>query len=204
MNGVKFRVEGDTNDYLAKGLSGGRIVVVPDRKATFVPEENTIVGNTVLYGATRGEVFIRGIAGERFAVRNSGAHTVVEGVGDHGCEYMTGGVVVVLGLTGRNFAAGMSGGEAYVLDENGTFAANCNPGMVDLDPVETDEDIATLRGLVEQHLESTGSANARRVLADWPNALAKFVKVAPVDYKRIIRERASRAGERDLAAVPGG
>ena len=204
VNGVKFRVEGDTNDYLAKGLSGGRIVVVPDRKATFVPEENTIVGNTVLYGATRGEVFIRGIAGERFAVRNSGAHTVVEGVGDHGCEYMTGGVVVVLGLTGRNFAAGMSGGEAYVLDENGTFAANCNPGMVDLDPVETDEDIATLRGLVEQHLESTGSANARRVLADWPNALAKFVKVAPVDYKRIIRERASRAGERDLAAVPGG
>ena len=204
VGGIAFRVEGDTNDYLAKGLSGGRIVVVADREATFVPEENIIVGNTVLYGATRGEAFIRGIAGERFAVRNSGAHTVVEGVGDHGCEYMTGGVVVVLGPTGRNFAAGMSGGEAYVLDEHGTFETNCNTGMVDLDPVETDEEVATLHGLVEKHLHYTGSANAKRVLDEWPAMVSKFMKVMPIDYKRIIRERAERATRGELQAVGGG
>ena len=203
VGGVTFRVEGDANDYLAKGLSGGRIVVLPDRDATFVPEDNIIVGNTVLYGATRGQAFINGIAGERFAVRNSGAHTVVEGVGDHGCEYMTGGVVVVLGPTGRNFAAGMSGGEAYVLDENGSFEANCNRALVDLDPVGSGRDVSTLRHLIEEHLERTGSANARRVLADWPAMLAKFVKVAPVDYKRVMRERAARDGKRDLEAVAG-
>ncbi len=204
VGGITFRIEGDANDYLAKGLSGGRLIVVPDRQATFVPEDNIIIGNTVLYGATRGEAFIRGIAGERFAVRNSGAYTVVEGVGDHGCEYMTGGVVVVLGPVGRNFAAGMSGGEAYILDEHGTFHANCNSDMVDLDPVETEQEIATLRHLIEQHLSYTGSANAQRVLQNWPTMLPKFVKVMPIDYKRIIRERAERATRDELQAVAGG
>ena len=187
--GISMTLEGDANDYFSKGISGGRIAVYPPEASTFVPEENIIVGNVVLYGATGGRVFIRGMAGERFAVRNSGAQTVVEGVGDHGCEYMTGGRVVVLGPTGRNFAAGMSGGIAYVLDEDGGFPARCNLDMVALEPVVGEEDRDLLRGLVEEHLALTGSANARRVLDDWDKLLPRFVKVFPHDYRRVLEER---------------
>ena len=189
--GVTMRVRGDANDYFGKGLSGGKIVIAPPPEASFTPEENIIVGNVVLYGATGGKAFIRGVAGERFAVRNSGAETVVEGVGEHGCEYMTRGKVVVLGPTGRNFAAGMSGGEAYVLDESGDFASLCNHEMVGLEQVEDAEDEHGLRSLIEEHYEQTGSANARRVLDDWDAMLPKFVKVMPYDYKRILMERAA-------------
>ena len=191
--GVTMRVEGDANDYFCKGLSGGKVSIAPAAEASFIPEENIIVGNVVLYGATGGKAFIRGIAGERFAVRNSGAEAVVEGVGDHGCEYMTRGRVVVLGPTGRNFAAGMSGGEAYVFDEDGSFPALCNRGLVGLEAVESPDDEHALRSLIEEHLRRTGSANARRVLDDWDAALPKFVKVMPHDYKRIIMERAAAA-----------
>ena len=166
--GVTLELEGDANDYVGKGLSGGKIIVYPPRESSFVAEDNLLIGNVVLYGATSGQAFFRGRAAERFCVRNSGAHAVVEGVGDHGCEYMTGGRVVILGSTGLNFAAGMSGGIAYVLDESGDFAERCNTEMVDLDPVETDEDIQELRQLIEAHRELTGSAVATRVLADWP------------------------------------
>ena len=202
--GISMFLEGDANDYFCKGLSGGRVVLVPPAGATFVPEENIIVGNVALYGATGGAAFIRGMAGERFAVRNSGAETVVEGVGDHGCEYMTRGRVVVLGPTGRNFAAGMSGGEAYVLDERGEFESACNPDMVDQERVELDEDVEALRRLVEAHLHHTGSTNARRILDDWDGILPRFVKVMPRDYKRVLAERA-QAGEREasLAEVGG-
>ena len=187
--GVTIDLCGDANDYFCKGLSGGRVVLRPLDESPFVAEENIIVGNVVLYGATSGQAFIRGIAGERFAVRNSGAETVVEGVGDHGCEYMTGGRVVVLGGTGRNFAAGMSGGEAYILDEAGTFASLCNPDMVDLEAVEAELDKANLRRLIEQHHEYTGSANAARVLANWEGLVGQFVKVMPRDYKRVLLQR---------------
>ena len=187
--GVSLTVEGDSNDYFAKGISGGRVVAFPSKSAPFVPEDNIILGNVVLYGATGGKAFIRGIAGERFAVRNSGAHAVVEGVGDHGCEYMTGGVVVVLGLTGRNFAAGMSGGFAYVLDENGDFRERCNTDMVSLEPVADAEDVDALRELIEEHQRYTGSGPAERVLADWNAYLPKFVKVFPVDYRRVLEQR---------------
>ena len=189
--GVTMRVSGDANDYFGKGLSGGKVIIAPPAESAFVPEENIIVGNVVLYGATGGKAFIRGVAGERFAVRNSGAEAVVEGVGDHGCEYMTRGKVVVLGPTGRNFAAGMSGGEAYVLDERGDFADMCNPEMVGLEQVEDAADESALRDLIAEHYEQTGSANARRILDDWDAMLPKFVKVMPYDYKRILMERAA-------------
>ena len=189
--GVTMRVRGDANDYFGKGLSGGKVIIAPPAEVSFTPEENIIVGNVVLYGATGGKAFIRGVAGERFAVRNSGAETVVEGVGDHGCEYMTRGKVVVLGPTGRNFAAGMSGGEAFVLDEHGEFEALCNMELVGLESVEDAEDERGLRSLIEEHHRHTGSANARRVLDDWEAMLPKFVKVMPHDYKRILRERAA-------------
>ena len=162
------------------------------------------MGNVALYGATGGSAYIRGIAGERFAVRNSGAETVVEGVGDHGCEYMTRGRVVVLGPTGRNFAAGMSGGEAYVLDEGGRFESLCNKGMVDLEAVEAEEDVAALRRLVEEHLKHTGSSNAERVLADWEHMLPRFVKVMPSDYKRVLAERAAAAANGAALVEVGG
>ena len=191
--GVTMRVHGDANDYFCKGLSGGKVIIAPPDNVSFTPEENIIVGNVVLYGATGGKAFIRGIAGERFAVRNSGAETVVEGVGDHGCEYMTRGKVVVLGPTGRNFAAGMSGGEAFVLDEHGKFKALCNMDLVGLESVEDAEDERALRSLIEEHYQQTGSRNARRVLDDWDAMLPKFVKVMPHDYKRILRERAVAA-----------
>jgi glutamate synthase domain-containing protein 3 len=187
--GVTATVEGDANDYFCKGLSGGTVIIQPPAVSSFTPEENILVGNTVLYGATGGRAYIRGIAGERFAVRNSGAETVVEGVGDHGCEYMTGGRVVVLGRTGRNFAAGMSGGEAFVLDEHGVFEALCNQEMVDLERVESEPDKAALRDLLQGHREATGSVNAARVLDAWETMLPKFVKVMPRDYKRVLAER---------------
>ena len=187
--GITFTLEGATNDYVGKGLSGGRLAVFPSRVAAYKPARNVAVGNVALYGATSGEAFFRGFAGERFAVRNSGAHAVVEGVGDHGCEYMTGGIVVVLGETGRNFAAGMSGGVAFVLDEAGRFETLCNKEMVGLEAVESEEDVELLRRMVERHLEWTGSERARRVLRDWDELLPKFVKVMPHDLKRVMQER---------------
>jgi glutamate synthase (NADPH/NADH) large chain len=193
--GVTFTLEGDSNDYWGKGLSGGKLIVFPPRPSTFVPHENIIIGNVALYGATSGEAYVRGVAGERFAVRNSGAHAVVEGVGDHGCEYMTGGRVVVLGRTGRNFAAGMSGGVAYVLDEAGTFRIRCNLGMVALEPLEDPRDIELVRDLIHRHAEYTGSASARRVLARWVELRPKFVKVMPRDYQRVLRAEATARAE---------
>src|SRR5574337_1275060 len=186
-HGMTLTLEGDSNDYLGKGLSGGKIIVFPPRPATFIPEDNILVGNVVLYGATKGEVYLRGVAGERFAVRNSGAHTVVEGVGDHGCEYMTGGRVVVIGGTGRNFAAGMSGGVAYVLDEAGDFKNRCNLSMVDIEPLSAEEDIEEVQELLNRHLHYTGSAVADRILKHWQAMEAKFVKVIPKDYKRALK-----------------
>jgi glutamate synthase (NADPH/NADH) large chain len=185
--GITLRLIGDANDYLGKGLSGGRIVVrpSPDAPASFVAEEQIIAGNVILYGATGGEVLIRGVVGERFAVRNSGAVAVVEGVGDHGCEYMTGGQVVVLGPTGRNFGAGMSGGVAFVWDPHGTFGANLNGEMVDLEDCK-EEDLADLSELLQRHASETGSAVALRILASWPRSAAQFVKVMPRDYKRVL------------------
>ena len=195
--GITFRLIGEANDYLGKGLSGGRIVVQTPPEARYDPRDNTIVGNTLLYGATSGEVFINGLAGERFAVRNSGATAVVEGVGDHGCEYMTGGTVVVLGRTGRNFAAGMSGGVAYVLDRNQMFDTLCNLDMVDLESVWQEEDVTKLRSLIEQHYEWTGSRQAMRVLDDWQGMLGHFVKVMPIDYRRALERLREREGVKD-------
>jgi glutamate synthase domain-containing protein 3 len=186
--GVTIELEGDANDYVGKGLSGGRIVIYPPGNSTFVAEENILIGNTVLYGATSGEAFFRGVAAERFCVRNSGARAVVEGVGDHGCEYMTGGRVVVLGDTGRNFAAGMSGGIAYVWDRKGEFVSRCNLGMVELEAMEVEEDIAELKQLIDKHFKLTGSTVARTVLEDWDRSLSQFVKVMPIDYKRVLAE----------------
>jgi glutamate synthase (ferredoxin) len=185
--GVTLELEGDANDYFGKGLSGGKIMLYPPRNSTFVPEENIIVGNVALYGATSGEVYIRGIAGERFCVRNSGVNTVVEAVGDHGCEYMTGGKVVVLGTTGRNFAAGMSGGVAYILNESGDFADRCNKQMVDLETLDDPEEIAELRQMIQTHADLTGSEKAKQVLENWEAMLPKFVKVMPRDYKRVLQ-----------------
>ncbi|MDH5458426.1 MAG: glutamate synthase subunit alpha, partial [Nitrospinota bacterium] len=187
--GVTFTLRGDANDYVGKGLSGGHVVVSPAEDSPIVPEENIIIGNVALYGAIAGQAFFRGIAGERFAVRNSGADTVVEGVGDHGCEYMTGGRVVVLGETGRNFAAGMSGGIAYVLDPEGQFPIHCNQSGVDLLPVEEDEDISELKSLIAEHQKLTGSTLAEKILAEWETMLPKFVKVYPKDYRRVLEER---------------
>jgi glutamate synthase (NADPH/NADH) large chain len=183
--GIALRLEGDANDYLAKGLSGGRVVVHPDRDAPFAAEENVIAGNVIAYGATAGELFIRGLVGERFCVRNSGATAVVEGVGDHGCEYMTGGRVVVLGSTGRNFGAGMSGGIAYVHDPNGTFTSLVNHEMVDVEPL-TDGDLEFVRSLVARHEQLTGSTVAARLLEAWTLEAATFRKVMPRDYRRVL------------------
>jgi glutamate synthase domain-containing protein 2/glutamate synthase domain-containing protein 1/glutamate synthase domain-containing protein 3 len=188
-NGVTMNIEGDANDYFAKGMSGGKIVIYPPRESRFIPESTTIVGNVVLYGATGGKVFINGLAGERFGVRNSGAKVVVEGVGDHCCEYMTGGTVVVLGNTGRNFAAGMSGGIAYVIDEVGDFEDRCNMDMVSLEPLTDEEDRLSLRELLEEHRGHTGSSTAQKILSNWEYMLSKFVKVIPNDYKRVLEEK---------------
>ena len=183
--GLRFELEGDANDYFGKGLSGASLVVYPDKIAKFEPSKNILIGNVALFGATDGKAFIRGVAGERFCVRNSGATAVVEGVGDHGCEYMTGGTAVILGQTGRNFAAGMSGGVAYVFDDDKDFASKCNMEMVELETVESAEDIAHLKALISEHQETTQSDVAEALLADWASALKKFVKVMPVDYKQM-------------------
>ena len=186
--GVTIELEGDANDYFGKGLSGARLIIYPPKQATFVPEENSIIGNVAFYGATSGEAFIRGKAGERFGVRNSGANVVVEGVGDHGCEYMTGGKVIVLGDTGRNFAAGMSGGIAYVYDVNNQFQSLCNTEMVELDPLEQ-EDAQWLNEMIAKHFEYTGSSVAKFVLDDFENQLKNFIKVFPVDYKKVLQNK---------------
>jgi len=184
-SGITLTLEGDANDYVAKGLSGGRVVIRPDAQAGFVAEDNVIAGNVIGYGATGGEIFLRGIVGERFCVRNSGATAVVEGVGDHGCEYMTGGRVVVLGPTGRNFGAGMSGGIAYVHDPTGSFPAKVNREMVQLQSLD-DTDREFVGALVAQHYERTGSPVAAAILADDARGLACFVKVMPTDYERVL------------------
>ena len=201
--GITMTLQGDANDYFGKGLSGGVLAVFPSAKATFVPEDNIIVGNVTLYGATSGEAYLRGVAGERFAVRNSGARAVVEGIGDHGCEYMTGGRVVVLGKTGRNFAAGMSGGIAYVLDQRGTFAQCCNLGMVDLEPLD-DGDWDVVRELVTRHVAFTKSAYAAPILESLTSH--PFVKVMPRDYKRVLNAEAKARAEHrepDFAELVG-
>ncbi len=198
--GLTIELEGEANDYFCKGLSGGKAILYPPRGAAFNPNENVICGNVSFYGATSGRAFILGPAGERFCVRNSGAHVVVEGVGDHGCEYMTGGRAVVLGPIGRNFAAGMSGGVAYVWDQDGHAAAHINPGMVDLEAIAAPADIAELRALVEEHARVTGSERAKRILATWDVQLAKFIKVMPRDYKRALAELAAEvAAETSVA-----
>ena len=191
--GITLILEGESNDYLGKGLSGGKIVVFPPKQAIYVPEETILIGNTSLYGGTQGEAYCYGMAGERFAVRNSGVRAVVEGTGDHGCEYMTGGVVVVLGRTGRNFAAGMSGGVAFVLNEFDKFQSRCNFGMVELEKVKTAEDKKTLHQMITSHFMYTGSRNAKRILDSWESMLPKFEKVMPVDYKRVLEERKKKA-----------
>src|ERR671920_740561 len=205
--GVSFTLHGDTNDYAGKGLSGGVLAVRPPEGVTFAAEDNVIIGNTVLYGATEGRAFFRGRAGERFAVRNSGANAVVEGLGDHGCEYMTGGRVVVLGTTGRNFAAGMSGGPAFFPDEAGAFPARCNKELVDLEE-PTDADFEEIRALVMEHAARTASPVAERALGEWDKLRGSWVKVFPRDYKRVLREAAERAAMAQdgamAAAVAGG
>jgi glutamate synthase (NADPH/NADH) large chain len=227
--GITFELEGEGNDYVGKGLSGGRIIVKPPHDSGIVPEESIIVGNTVMYGAIEGECYFRGIAGERFAVRNSGAVAVVEGAGDHCCEYMTGGIVVVLGKTGRNFAAGMSGGVAYVLDEAGDFDKLCNMAMVDLEPVVSEEminentyhhsgdleahgrvdvfkdllnsDVERLHVLITRHAKLAGSKRAADILADWKTWLPKFRKVMPVEYRRALKELKANADAEPKIAI---
>jgi glutamate synthase domain-containing protein 3 len=200
--GISFELEGDANDYLGKGLSGGRVILRPPRQATFRAHNNIITGNVCLFGATGGEVFIHGLAGERFAVRNSGATAVVEGVGDHGCEYMTGGRVIILGMTGVNFAAGMSGGIAYVLDQNQLFDTRCNLEMVELGPVTAADEINYLRAMIERHVHYTGSRHAREILQDWQEMLPLFVKVLPLDYKNALeRMKDNEARYTELVTV---
>ena len=190
--GLTLELEGDANDYFGKGLSGAKLIVYPSKQASFIPEENIIIGNVAFYGATSGESYIRGKAGERFAVRNSGAHVVVEGVGDHGCEYMTGGTAVILGATGRNFAAGMSGGIAYIYDVNGEFDSLCNKEMVDLDPLDQD-DAKHLHDMVSSHYAYTESTIAKFVLGDFENQLKNFIKVFPKDFKKVMMEKSQKS-----------
>ena len=185
--GVTMELEGDSNDYIGKGLSGGRIIVFPPAESTFTPEENIIIGNVAFYGATSGEIYINGLAGERFCVRNSGARAVVEGVGDHGCEYMTGGRVIVLGKTGRNFAAGMSGGIAYVIDWEGNFRSKCNPEMVTLEPLSDPFEIDEVKESISRHRQFTGSSFAGRILQEWENVLPRMIKIIPMDYQRMLK-----------------
>jgi glutamate synthase (ferredoxin) len=218
--GMTFSLEGDANDYLGKGLSGGKIIVFPPKGSTFVPEENIIIGNVAFYGATGGEAYIRGMAGERFCVRNSGVNAVVEAVGDHGCEYMTGGNVVVLGPTGRNFAAGMSGGIAYVLDEAGDFKQRCNLQMVGLERLEDRDEIVRVKDMIEQHAIYTHSSRAAKILGSWQDHAPRFVKVLPKDFARVLTalrkaqesglsgdeavNAAFEANARDAARIGGG
>jgi glutamate synthase (NADPH) large chain len=201
--GITLTLEGDANDYVGKGLSGGKIIVYPPKGSTFDPSDNVLIGNVAFYGATGGEAYICGMAGERFAVRNSGVNAVVLSVGDHGCEYMTGGRVVVLGPTGRNFAAGMSGGIAYVLDEAGTFPRNCNLEMVKLYRLEDAGEIEIVHDMIRKHAEYTHSERSRQVLDDWTNMVSRFVKVYPNDYRRVIetQKRFKASGLSDEEAV---
>jgi len=194
--GLTFTIEGDANDYVGKGLSGGKIIVYPPRSSTFIHSENIIVGNVALYGATGGEAYIAGMAGERFCVRNSGVTAVVESVGDHGCEYMTGGRVVVLGPAGRNFAAGMSGGIAYVLDEKGDFPRRCNQQMVGLKKLDNPDEIEQVWKMIQRHQTYTHSVRAAVILQDWEKFVPQFVKVLPKDYERVLNslERVQRSG----------
>ena len=185
---MTLELEGDANDYFGKGMSGGKLIVYPPKGSTFVAEDNIIIGNVALYGATAGELFVRGMAGERFAVRNSGVNAVVEAIGDHGCEYMTGGRVVVLGKTGRNFAAGMSGGIAYVLDEAGDFKTRCNLELVALEKLTDVDEIEEIWKLIQRHQTFTRSERATKILDDWANFIPKFVKVLPQDYACVLRE----------------
>jgi len=185
-HGLTVVLEGEANDYLGKGLSGAKVIVKPKKGTTFEADRNVVCGNVLLYGATSGEVYINGRVGERFAIRNSGAHAVVEGVGDHGCEYMTGGRVVILGETGVNFGAGMSGGIAYVYDPDGRFDSRCNLAMIDLDFMEDKADIAELKSMLERHVEYTGSKKAKHILENWDSSLASFVKVFPMEYRRVL------------------
>jgi glutamate synthase (ferredoxin) len=204
VDGMEFTLAGDANDYVGKGMAGGVLAIHPPKGATFPADENIIVGNTVLYGATGGHAFFNGMAGERFCVRNSGAIAVVEGVGDHGCEYMTGGRAVVIGKTGRNFAAGMSGGFAYVLDEEGRFEKRCNLEMVELESMSA-EDAAFVAALLERHHEATRSEKAKRLLSRWENTLSRFVKVVPIEYRRVLeeleRQRADKSEKGEAAAA---
>jgi len=200
-SGITLRLDGEANDYVGKGLSGGRLILRTPEMAGYVADENILLGNVALYGATRGEAYVNGQAGERFAVRNSGVQAVVEGVGDHGCEYMTGGVVVVLGDTGRNFGAGMSGGEAYVLDEAGTFDRKVNRGMIHVEPLADERDRQLVRRLVETHLHHTGSAKAERVLAEWDRVVDQFRKVMPEAFARQV-EKHLQEGEDIRVSVP--
>jgi glutamate synthase (NADPH) large chain len=186
--GITMRLHGDANDYFGKGLSGGKLIVTPPEGSTFVPEENIIIGNTALYGATSGEAYVHGIAGERFCVRNSGALAVVEGVGDHCAEYMTGGRLLVLGTVGRNFAAGMSGGIAYVLNVGGSFAYFCNQEMVELTPTLELDDQKSIKQLLKNHHDYTGSRLAQEILGNWSQFLPRFVKVLPIEYKRVLQQ----------------
>ncbi|MBP1638192.1 MAG: glutamate synthase large subunit, partial [Bacteroidetes bacterium] len=199
--GVTFRLQGDANDYLGKGLSGGHIIVTPPEGSTFKPEENILCGNTLLYGATSGEVYINGIVGERFCVRNSGATAVVEGAGDHCCEYMTGGRTVVLGPTGRNFAAGMSGGVAYILDEKGDFDYFCNMEMVELSLIEDSGDNKELFGLIKAHYKYTNSPLAKKIMNNWNEYAEKFIKVVPIEYKKVLEDEKIEAINRKIASV---
>jgi glutamate synthase domain-containing protein 3 len=200
--GMTLTLEGDANDYVGKGLSGGILAVRPPRECTFVAADNVVIGNTVLYGATSGKAFFAGRAGERFAVRNSGAQAVVEGVGDHGCEYMTGGTVVVIGSAGRNFGAGMSGGVAFVLDEDGGFASRCNMGMIEIEELSDPEDQALVHALLSEHVERTESVRGAELLRAWPMSARRFRKVIPTDYRRILAEKRLAAGaERHLKLV---
>jgi glutamate synthase (NADPH/NADH) large chain len=199
--GMTLTLEGDANDYVGKGLSGGVLAVRPPTGATFVAADNVIAGNTVLYGATSGRAFFAGRAGERFAVRNSGASAVVEGVGDHGCEYMTGGVVVVLGASGRNFGAGMSGGVAYVVDDDGTFASRCNLGMIEIEALDA-EDEAVVHELVSAHVAHTASLQGAELLAAWPASARRFKKVIPTEYRKVLASRRLAAGAESAASEP--
>ncbi|MCK9484149.1 MAG: glutamate synthase subunit alpha, partial [Candidatus Marinimicrobia bacterium] len=198
--GISLRIEGDANDYLGKGMSGGRIILLPPTDAGFQAHENVICGNVILYGATGGEVYINGRAGERFAVRNSGALTVVEGVGDHACEYMTGGTVVVIGPTGENFGAGMSGGVAYIYDYTQLFDTRCNLDMVDLESVWNKEDVLFLHSILQKHYNYTGSSYAAQILSKWDSNFPMFVKVMPIDYRKSL-ERMKQTERTDLEIV---
>jgi glutamate synthase (ferredoxin) len=195
---MTMEVEGDANDYFGKGLSGGKLIIYPPKAATFVAEENIIIGNVAFYGATSGEGYVRGMAGERFCVRNSGVRAVVESVGDHGCEYMTGGRAVILGSTGRNFAAGMSGGIAYVLDEEGDFGEfRCNREMVALEELTDAKEIKEVRDMIEKHVRYTDSPVGKKILSQWDKYVPKFVKIMPVDYSRVLQEMARKAAQQN-------